>query len=218
MTETGDQGPGIRDGQSLRDLGPGGRDAGSAIPDSRSPTPDPVFPAWDQMVLVGRIARPHGIRGHVIVTPETDFVEDRYRAGATFWTRSDRGDELLTVSTARVQNGRPVVGFEGFSTIEDVERLAGLDLRVPESELRPLADGVYYHHELVGCVVETGDGTRIGEVTRVDGGVGASLLSIDSPRGEVLVPLVADICVEVDIVGRRIRVEPPEGLLELNIK
>jgi 16S rRNA processing protein RimM len=170
------------------------------------------------MVLVGRIARPHGIRGQVIVTPETDFVEERFRAGAAFWTRSDRGDELLTVSTARVQNGRPVVGFEGFATIEDVERLSGLDLRVPESELRPLADGVYYHHDLVGCVVETSDGKRIGDVKRVDGGVGASLLSIDGPRGEVLVPLVADICVDVDIAGRRIRIDPPDGLLELNEK
>ena len=77
------------------------------------------------MVLVGRIARPHGIRGHVIVTPETDFVEDRFETGATFWTRSERGQEVLTVNSARVQNGRPVMGFEGFGSIEDVERLAG---------------------------------------------------------------------------------------------
>jgi len=177
-----------------------------------------LTPDWDQMVLVGRIARPHGIRGQVIVTPETDFVEERFRAGATFWTRSGRGDELLTVSTARVQHGRPVIGFEGFSTIEDVEPLAGLELRVPESALMPLPEGAYYHHDLVGCVVETAGGERIGEVTRVNGGVGASLLSINGPRGEVLVPLVAAICVEVDIAGRRIRIEPPAGLLELNTK
>src|SRR5262245_47018457 len=99
---------------------------------------------WDQMVLVGRIARPHGIRGHVIVTPETDFVEERFRPGATLWTRSDRGDEVLTITAARVQGGRPVIGFEGFATIEDVERLAGLDLRVPEDALQPLAEGAYY--------------------------------------------------------------------------
>ena len=83
------------------------------------------------MVLVGRVARPHGLRGQVVVTPETDFVEERFRTGATFWTRSDRGDETLTVSSARVQNGRPVIGFEGFATIEDVERLAGLRSQGP---------------------------------------------------------------------------------------
>jgi 16S rRNA processing protein RimM len=59
---------------------------------------------WEQMVLVGRIARPHGIRGQVIVTPDTDFVEARFRTGAVLWTQSDRGEEVLTVSSARVQN------------------------------------------------------------------------------------------------------------------
>jgi 16S rRNA processing protein RimM len=170
------------------------------------------------MVLVGRVARPHGIRGQVIVTPETDFVEERFRSGATFWTRSDRGDEALTVSSARLQNGRPVIGFEGFEKIEDVERLAGLDLRVPEDSLLPLDAGTYYVHDLVGCAVETIAGEPIGEVKRVEGGAGASVLSVEGRRGEVLVPLAADICVEVDIGGRRIRINPPEGLLELNEK
>ena len=45
---------------------------------------------WDDMVLVGRIARPHGLRGQVVVNPETDFVEERFVSGATMWTRSDR--------------------------------------------------------------------------------------------------------------------------------
>jgi 16S rRNA processing protein RimM len=172
--------------------------------------------AWDEMVLIGRIARPHGIRGQVIVTPETDFVEARFRAGATFWTRSDRGEEMLTVSSARLQTGRPVIGFEGFATIEDAERLAGLDLRVPEGALLPLADGAYYVHDLVGCVVETASGERVGEVRRVEGGAAGSILNVEGARGEVLVPLAADICVDVDIAGRRIRIDPPDGLLELN--
>ena len=170
------------------------------------------------MVLVGRVARPHGIRGHVIVTPETDFVEARFHAGATFWTRSDRGSEVLIVNSARVQNGRPVIGFEGFEKIEEVERLAGLELRVPEDSLLPLDAGTYYVHDLVGCAVETISGEPIGEVKRVEGGAGASVLSVEGRRGEVLVPLAADICVEVDIGERRIRINPPKGLLELNEK
>ena len=197
----------------------GGRDSGfegtenNPSPESRVPNPE-----WDRMVLVGRIARPHGIRGQVIVMPETDFVEDRFQAGATFWTRSDRGHEVLKVTSARVQNGRPVVGFEGFERIEDVERLAGLDLRIPADSLAPLEAGAYYVHDLVGCAVETISGESVGEVRRVEGGAGASVLSVEGRRGEVLVPLAADICIEVDIAGRRIRINPPEGLLELNQK
>jgi 16S rRNA processing protein RimM len=73
-------------------------------------------------------------------------------------------------------------------------------------------------HDLVGCAVETISGEPVGEVRRVEGGAGASVLSVEGRRGEVLVPLAADICVEVDIAGRRIRINPPEGLLELNQK
>lgn len=171
---------------------------------------------WDAMVLVGRIARPHGLRGQVIVNPETDFVDDRFRAGATFLTRSARGEEQLTVTSARVQNGRPVIGLEGFSSIEDVQRLAGLELRVPEGELQPLEAGMYYHHQLIGCAVETVAGERVGEVVRVNGGAAGSLLEVDGPRGEVLIPLAVEICVEIDVEQKRIRIAPPEGLLDVN--
>jgi 16S rRNA processing protein RimM len=175
-----------------------------------------LTPKWDDMVLVGRVARPHGLRGQVIVNPETDFVEDRFKPGAIFWTRSAHGDEQLTVTSSRVQNGRPVIGLEGFSSVEDVERLAGLDLRVPETELRPLAEGMYYHHQLIGCTVETVAGARVGDVVRVDGGAAGSLLVVDDGRGEVLVPLAFEICVEIDVEQKRIRIAPPEGLLDVN--
>jgi 16S rRNA processing protein RimM len=176
--------------------------------------------SWDDMVLVGRIARPHGIRGQVIVTPDTDFAEERFAAGSTLWTRPPDAapgtEEALTVASVRLQNGRPVVGFEGFSRIEDVERLAGLELRVPETALQPLAPGSYYRHQLVGCAVETVAGEPVGMVTRVDAGAAGSLLIVDGPRGEVLIPLATGICVEIDVDARRIRIDPPEGLLELN--
>ena len=171
---------------------------------------------WDALVLVGRITRPHGLKGDVVVNPETDFVDERFAEGVTLWTRSDRGDERLVVRSAKLQGSRPVLGFEGFERIDDVERLAGLELRVPEDTLQPLSEGVYYHHQLIGCVVVTPAGERIGDVARVEGGAAGSLLTIDGPNGEILIPLAVDICTNVDVVARRITVEPPEGLLELN--
>ena len=174
------------------------------------------MPRWEEMILVGRVARPHGIRGQVVVNPETDFVENRFAAGATLWTQAGHGHERLVVATMRVQNGRPIVGFEGFERTEDVERLAGIELRVPAESLQKLEDGTFYQFELVGCAVETTSGARVGEVARVDGGAGGSLLAIDGPRGEILIPLAVDICVEIDVTAKRIRIDPPEGLLELN--
>ena len=167
------------------------------------------------MVLVGKVARPHGIRGQVVVNPETDFIDDRFRVGATLWIR-DGQMSPLTVTSFRVQGGRPVVGFDGFERIEDVERLAGHELRVPEDTLQPLGPGQYYHHQLIGCGVETASGEPVGVVERVEGGIGGSRLVINGARGEVLIPLVTEICVDIDVAAKRIRINPPDGLLDLN--
>jgi len=171
---------------------------------------------WDAMALVGRITRPHGLRGDVVVHPETDFVEERFRPGASFWTRSPKGESQVTVLTARVQNGRPVVGFEGVSSIEQAEALVGLELRVPEETLQPLQEGTYYLHQLEGCQVTTRSGEGIGTVAKIEGGVGGSRLVIEGTRGEVLIPLAAEICVEIDVAAKKIVIEPPAGLLDLN--
>ena len=170
----------------------------------------------DDWPVVGRVTRPHGLRGQVVIHPETDFIEERFAEGATVWTRSAAGDEQLTVASMRVQNGRPIVGFKGFERIEDVERIAGLELRVPEDALQPLQTGVYYEHQLVGCAVETTAGEVVGDVAKVEGGAGASRVVVNGPRGEILIPLAVDICVEIDVANKKIRINPPEGLLELN--
>jgi 16S rRNA processing protein RimM len=171
---------------------------------------------WDDLVLVGRIARTHGLQGQVVVNPETDFPEERFAPGSPLWVHVNARLERVVVSSMRLQNGRAVVGFAGHAAIEAAERLVGLELRIPEEGLHPLAEGVYYRHQLVGCAVETASGEAVGTVARVEEGAGGSLLVVDGRPGEVLIPLTVDICVDVDVGSRRIVVAPPEGLLELN--
>lgn len=171
---------------------------------------------WDEMAVVGRIVRPHGLRGDVVVHPETDFIAERFQPGASFSTRSASGDERLTIRTARVAGGRPVLGFEGVSSVEQAEGLVGLELRVPEETLQPLGEGTYYLHQLAGCVVSTTGGAHVGTVAKVDGGVGSSRLVIEGERGEILIPLAAEICIEIDVEAKRIVIAPPDGLLDLN--
>lgn len=173
---------------------------------------------WDDMAVVGRIARAHGIRGEVIVNPDTDFPERRFREGAALFTRRGGVVEAVRVTSARMQHGRPVIGLDGVATMNDAVALAGCELRVPTADLEPLPGGSYYHHDLVGCAVETAAGERIGPVTKVEGLPGGSRLVIEGASGEVLIPLVAGICVSIDIVARVIVVDPPEGLLELNTR
>lgn len=173
-------------------------------------------PGWDAMAVVGRVARPHGLRGQVVIDPSTDFVERRFRVGAVLWTRAPTDDERLTVESLRVQKGRPIVAFSGIGRIEEAERLVGRELRVPANALEALAPGSYYEHDLIGCAVVTAAGVPVGTVVKVESGPGTARLVVAGARGEMLIPLAVEICTEVDVAGRRIQVDPPQGLLEVN--
>jgi 16S rRNA processing protein RimM len=171
---------------------------------------------WDDMVLVGIVARTHGNRGQVIVNNETDFPEERFKEGATLFAR--RGDnpvETLQIATVRFQQGRPILGLDGISSIDEAERLAGFELKVPASEQGALPPGSFYHHQLIGCEVVTAAGELVGKVSAVEGSGATSRLVVRSTRGEVLIPLAEEICA-VDVAAKRIVVTPPQGLLEVN--
>ena len=116
----------------------------------------------------------------------------------------------------RVHLGRPIIGLDGVATTNDAEAMAGVELRVPVGDLEALPDGMFYRHDLVGCRVETTDGAEVGGSTQVEGELGASRLVVKAPFGEVLVPLARAICVVIDIAARRIVIDPPDGLLDLN--
>jgi 16S rRNA processing protein RimM len=171
---------------------------------------------WDEMVVVGRVARSHGNRGHVIVNPETDFADERFQVGAIVHVRRSDRVEALAVTAVRFQRGRPIIGLRGIETMDDAEGLANAELRVPAGALHALPAGAFYRHDLIGCSVCTTDGREIGSVTDVEGPIAGSRLVVAGGRGEVLIPMAGEICVGIDIAARTILIEPLDGLLELN--
>jgi 16S rRNA processing protein RimM len=181
-----------------------------------------VMAAWDEMVLVGRVIRPHHNRGHVLVAAETDFPEARFAPGNSVHCRRAGRDETLTVVECKFHDGKPIVGFEGFDSINAAETLRGCELRVPASELPVLEAGQFWHHELVGCQVVTSTGESVGEVIRVDDGATPLLVMRNLSDGasakadETLIPLVDSICRSVDVAARKIVIEPIAGLLDVN--
>ncbi|MCE2515580.1 MAG: 16S rRNA processing protein RimM [Acidobacteria bacterium] len=182
----------------------------------RAPAEALAGSGWERMAVVGRIARSHGRRGEVIVDPSTDFPELRFRSGSRLFAGLEGRVAAFRVAAVRFQRGRPIVGFESVSDIDSAERLAGVELRVPEAELAPLPPDTFYEHDLVGCGVETVDGRCIGAVRRVEAASGASRLIVDADGLEVDVPLVDAICVRVAPAARTVVVDPPAGLLDLN--
>ncbi|MBI4486306.1 MAG: ribosome maturation factor RimM [Acidobacteria bacterium] len=172
---------------------------------------------FEEMALVGRIARAHGIRGQVIVNPETDFPNERFQPGAQLFIDRAGSIEPLTLTTVRFHSGRPVVGISGVETMSEAEALAGLELRVPVDRLPALPHGTFYRHDLIGCRVETRAGEAVGIVRDVEGSLGGSrLVEAGDAGSEVLIPLAVEICTAIDPAAKRIVIDPPAGLLEAN--
>jgi 16S rRNA processing protein RimM len=172
--------------------------------------------AWDDMAVVGRIARAQGNRGEVILDVETDFPRERFRPGVELFIRQAGEIAALRVTTVRFQRERPVLGIEGVTTISAAEHVARSELRIPVDQLMPLPSGTFYRHHLVGCRVETRGGTLVGVVREVEGPLTASRLVVVGAEGEILIPLVSAICTAIDLEARQITIEPPDGLLDLN--
>lgn len=167
------------------------------------------------LLLIGRVARAHGNKGQVIVNPETDFPERRFQRGRMVLVGPDHAPVSREIREVRFHQGRPIVALAGIDSMDDAQSLAGTEMWVAAESVEPLPENTFYHHDLVGCEVVGPGGTAIGRVTAVEGPMERSRLIVDGPRGEVMIPLAADI-VTIDLAARRITITPPEGLLELN--
>jgi 16S rRNA processing protein RimM len=180
-----------------------------------------------QRVTVARILRPHGRRGEVACEILTDFPErlKNLRAAMLWDSRPASPAEARPVNVrscwiSQSRGGQAIFHFEGSESISDAEKLMGLDVQITLAERVALPDGRYYVTDLIGCDVFQNDTEAIGRVRDVqftgEGVAGTPILVVDSPRGELLIPLAQEICVRVDVAARRIKVVLPEGLLELN--
>ncbi len=94
--------------------------------------------------------------------------------------------------------------------------MVGAEVQVTENELSSTEEGTYYLFDLIGSRVITVNGKDVGEITGITLAAGNDLLEVEQDNREVLIPFTANICVEVDIPGKRIVIDPPEGLLDLN--
>ena len=167
-------------------------------------------------LVIGRIARAHGIRGEVVVEVTTDEPDLRFVEGGVLATDpADRGP--LTIEAARPHQGRLIIGFAGVLDRDGAEALRGVRLCVESADLPPPTDPDEYHDfQLVGLRAVDLAGGDLGEVTEVRHGPGADLLVLRrTAGGTALVPFVKAIVPSVDLAGGRVVLSPPEGLLDL---
>jgi 16S rRNA processing protein RimM len=166
-------------------------------------------------VTVGRIGRPHGIRGDVVVGVRTDEPELRFARGSRLDT-DPVGVGPLTVAGSKWHSGELLVRFEGVSDRDAAAELRGTWLTVDSATLAAPEDPDEFRDaDLVGLAVRTVDGAHVGTVDDVLHS-GQDVLLIKSADGrEVMVPFVKPLVPDVDVPGGVLTIDPPEGLLNL---
>ena len=168
---------------------------------------------WVTIALLGKT---RGNRGEVTAVALSDKPE-RYEdltEVQVFRPGGAAEGEKFAVEETWFHSGTLVFKLEGVDTIADAERLYGSEVRVPASQRITLEEGEYFQSDLIGCaVVERRTGESVGVVTAWDDGGGSGLLVVND---DLLVPFARSICVEINPTARRITVELPEGLKDLN--
>jgi 16S rRNA processing protein RimM len=166
-------------------------------------------------LVVGRIGRPHGVRGEVTVEVRTDDPELRFAPGTALATDPSEAGPLI-IERARWHTGVLLLALVGIDDRNTAEELRGTMLVVDSADIPPLDDPDEFHdHQLVGLDVVTTDGERVGEVIDVLHH-GQDLLVVRGPsKGEIYVPFVKALVPEIDLGKGVLIVDAPPGLLDL---
>ncbi|MFI9407415.1 ribosome maturation factor RimM [Nocardia sp. NPDC052316] len=170
-------------------------------------------------LVVGRVAKSHGVRGELVVEIRTDDPAARFAPGSTLRGRLPRSKEVrdFTVESAREHSGRLLVFLAGVADRDAADALRGTLFVVDSEDLPPSDDpDEYYDHELEGLTVQLTDATVVGTVREVLHSAAGELLSVTAAEDgrEILIPFVTAIVPTVSLADRLIVIDPPEGLLD----
>ena len=167
--------------------------------------------APDGWIAIAVLGKTRGNRGELTAFPLSGKPE-RYQAVEEVFLFG--AGQRYEVESAWFHNGTLIFKFRGVDTISDAELLSGAEVRVPVSQRIPLEQGEFFQDDLMGCqVVDRRTGQSLGEVSGWEDGGGSGLLVVDTG---LLIPFARSICVEIDPAAKRIAVELPEGLKDLN--
>ena len=169
------------------------------------------------LVTVGEVLRPWGLQGEVRVRPLTDRPEERFAAlrQCVLWEPEADRRETCRIASSRFEGEALFVRMEGVTSPEAAKRLSGRLLAIAQEDVLPAPAGHFYPWEMVGALVETRDGRRVGEFVGVEPNTAQPLWVVADNGREHLVPAVPEIVVDVNVAERRIVIDPPEGLLDL---
>ncbi|HEY2961405.1 MAG TPA: ribosome maturation factor RimM [Pyrinomonadaceae bacterium] len=171
-------------------------------------------PGSDDLIVIARAVRTHGLKGEIVAELLTDFPE-RFEGLKELILVSPSGERRqVQLEDYWFQKDRVVFKLADYDDVDKAKGLVGYDFAVPEADRVPLGEDEFYDWELEGCTVMAGD-KNIGQVRSVIRTGATEILVISDEAGkEQLVPLAESIVVKIDPTGKTIVVDPPEGLLD----
>lgn len=168
----------------------------------------------EELILVGFVARAHGLRGEVVVDVFSDTPE-RFAEGRTLTARApDGATREVRIAGSRPFVERLLVRFEGVADREAAGAMRGTELLVPRSEVAPLPPGQHYRFQLLGLRVRTRAGEDLGVIEDVFGTGSNDVIVVRGPEGEILLPMLDTVVLEVSEERGEMTVEVPPGLLD----
>ncbi|MFB3901135.1 ribosome maturation factor RimM [Bacillus amyloliquefaciens] len=166
---------------------------------------------------VGKIVNTHGIKGEVRVISKTDFAEERYKPGNTLYLFAEGAAEPIkvTVSAHRLHKQFHLLQFKEMPSLNEVEHLRNMVIKVPEEDLGDLEEDEFYFHEIIGCEVVSEDGELIGTVKEILT-PGANDVWVVARKGkkDALIPYIASVVKDININEKKIKIHVMEGLID----
>jgi 16S rRNA processing protein RimM len=167
-----------------------------------------------ELVSIGRIIRSEGKDG----TLKIRFYQENLRE--LFFKKiyiEKEGERLgYDVESFSLVRNSPFLRLKGIGSLKEADALRGREILVRAKEFPTLEDGSYYEFQLLGCIVETIEGRQMGQVVEFIAIGSSNLLVVETGGKKVEIPLVEAICRKIDLANKKIIIDPPEGLLELN--
>lgn len=162
-----------------------------------------------RFLTIGRVVAPWGIKGAVKVEVTTDFPE-RFATGKTVYLN----EQPRQIEWSQRSRQMLIVKLAGIDTREQAEKLRQAELEIPAAEAMPLPAGEYYQYQILGLEVWTRTGRHLGRVVDILATGSNDVYVVDTTQGEVLIPAIQDVVLDIDLDQRRMTIEPIEGLLE----
>lgn len=169
-------------------------------------------------LVVGRLRRPHGLKGDCAVFPLTDDPATVFAAGRSVWFRKVSGEEVagpVVIARSKSYHREWLMAFVGYFERAAIDGLRDVLLTAPADTLTPPNEGEVYLHELAGFVVQTEAGEGLGVVTAVEEFPTGLMLEVQGTKREFLLPFRKEFVKRVDREGRRLVVEVPDGLIDV---